>query len=83
MLDYKLDMIDKEKNGWTYIPNILNEYRYCNIILATNLINIKDETEKLSKDPVSFAMMMDCHQLENVIVAFVSVLNKRKRTEVI
>jgi len=54
VLDYKLDMIDKEKNGWTYIPNILNEYRYCNIILATNLINIKDETEKLSDNIQDF-----------------------------
>lgn len=43
----------------------------------------RDETERLSKDPVSFAMMMDCHQLENVIVAFVSVLNRRKHNEVI
>ena len=38
----------------------------------------RDEAKRLSKDPVSFAMMMDNHQLENVIVVFVSVLNKRK-----
>ena len=36
------------------------------------------DTQKLAKDPISFAMMMDNHQLEDVIVAFVSVLNKRK-----
>ena len=33
---------------------------------------------KLAKDPISFAMMMDESELEHVIVAFVSVLNKRK-----
>ena len=36
------------------------------------------DIQKLAKDPISFAMMMDNHQLEDVIVAFVSVLNKRK-----
>ena len=38
-----------------------------------------NEIKKLSNDPISFAMMMDDSQLENVIVAFVSVLNKRKQ----
>ena len=33
---------------------------------------------KLAQDPISFAMMMDNCQLEEVIAAFVSVLNKRK-----
>ena len=33
---------------------------------------------KLAKDPISFAMMMDDYQLEDVIAAFVCVLNKRK-----
>ena len=35
-------------------------------------------TERLSKDPVSFAMLMDEDQIENVIVMFVSVLIQRK-----
>ena len=38
----------------------------------------KKDIQKLAKDPISFAIMMDNHQLEHVIVAFVSVLNKRK-----
>ena len=38
----------------------------------------RKDTQKLAKDPISFAMMMDNYQLEDVIVAFVSVLNKRK-----
>ena len=38
----------------------------------------RKDTQKLAKDAISFAMMMDNHQLEDVIVAFVSVLNKRK-----
>lgn len=33
---------------------------------------------KLEKDPVGFAMMMEYDRIEEVIVAFVSVLNKRK-----
>jgi len=36
------------------------------------------DIEKLAGDPLSFAIMMDNHQLEQVIAAFVSVLNKRK-----
>ena len=36
------------------------------------------EAEKLADDPISFAMMMDPCQLEQVIVAFVSVLNSKK-----
>ena len=38
----------------------------------------RKDTQKLAKDPISFAMMMDENELEHVIVAFVSVLNKRK-----
>ena len=41
-------------------------------------ITIK-EVEKLIDDPIGFAMTMDCVELEQVIVAFVSVLNKRKQ----
>jgi len=37
----------------------------------------KKDIEKLAKDPVTFAVMMDEHQLEHVISAFVSVLNQR------
>ena len=37
----------------------------------------RKEVKKLTEDPLSFAMMMDNSQLEEVIVAFVSVLNKR------
>ena len=33
---------------------------------------------KLEKDPIGFAMMMEYERIEEVIVAFVSVLNKRK-----
>ena len=39
----------------------------------------KKEVQKLQSDPLAFAMMMDNHQLEHVIVTFVSVLNKRKK----
>jgi len=38
----------------------------------------RKDTQKLAKDPIGFAMMMDESELEHVIVAFVSVLNKRK-----
>ena len=38
----------------------------------------KKDAKKLSMDPVSFAIMMDCNQLESVIVTFVSVLIRRK-----
>lgn len=37
------------------------------------------DIQRLTDDPLSFAMMMDDHQIEQVIVAFVSVLNKRKQ----
>ena len=37
----------------------------------------KKDIEKIENDPLSFAMMMENHQLENVIVAFISVLLKR------
>jgi hypothetical protein len=40
-------------------------------------INRKD-VEKLENDPLGFAMMMENHQIEDAIVAFVSVLNRRK-----
>ncbi len=42
-------------------------------------ITIK-EVEKLIAAPIGFAMLMDAFELEQAIVAFVSVLNKRKRT---
>jgi len=35
---------------------------------------------KLTGEPLGFAMMMQNQELEDVIVAFVSVLNKRKLT---
>ena len=38
----------------------------------------RTDVKRLSKDPVSFAMMMNDCELEQVIVVFVSVLNKRK-----
>jgi hypothetical protein len=38
----------------------------------------RKEVQKLTCDPISFAMMMDNRQLEDFIAAFVSVLNKRK-----
>ena len=34
--------------------------------------------DKLSKDPISFAVIMDDDQIEHVIVGFVSVLVQRK-----
>ena len=37
----------------------------------------RKDIQKLSEDPISFAMMMDDYQLEDVIAAFVCVLNKR------
>jgi len=33
----------------------------------------------LKNDPISFAMMMDDQEIEEIIVAFVSVLHDRKR----
>jgi len=36
------------------------------------------DIRKLTRDPLGFAMMMQNQELEDVIVAFVSVLNKRK-----
>ena len=38
----------------------------------------RKDVEKLANDPISFAILMDHGQLEHVIVAFVSELNKRK-----
>ena len=37
------------------------------------------DIKRLTDDPVSFAMLMDDHQLEEIIAAFVSVLNKRNQ----
>jgi len=37
-----------------------------------------DCVTKLINDPISFAMVMDDDRVEDVIVTFVSVLNKRK-----
>lgn len=37
------------------------------------------DIQRLTDDPLSFAMLMDDYQIEQVIVAFVSVLNKRKQ----
>jgi len=38
----------------------------------------REDVSKLEKDPIGFAMMMEYERIEAVIVAFVSVLNKRK-----
>jgi len=38
----------------------------------------RKDIEKLENDPVGFAMLMEYDRIEAVIVAFVSVLNKRK-----
>jgi hypothetical protein len=38
----------------------------------------RNDARKLAEDPLSFALMLDDHQLEHVIATFVSVLNKRK-----
>ena len=38
----------------------------------------KKDINKLAKNPMFFAMMMDESELEHVIVTFVSVFNKRK-----
>ena len=38
----------------------------------------RTDIEKLKKDPLSYAMMMDRKEIENVLVVFVSVLNKQK-----
>ena len=38
----------------------------------------RNDANKLARDPLSFALMLDCDQLECVIATFVSVLNKRK-----
>jgi hypothetical protein len=38
----------------------------------------RKDVRKLASDPLDFAMMMNDHELENVIVIFVSVLNRRK-----
>jgi hypothetical protein len=42
---------------------------------GNNMSNHTQESiDKLSKDPVSYAMLMDEDQIEHVIVGFVSVL---------
>ena len=38
----------------------------------------RKDVNKLKTDPVSYALMMDNCEIESVIVAFVTVLNKRK-----
>jgi hypothetical protein len=38
----------------------------------------RKDVSKLICDPLGFAMMMQNQELEDVIVTFVSVLNKRK-----
>lgn len=40
-----------------------------------------DDIKKLRKDPLSYAIMMDERNIEQVIVTFVSVLLKRKRKQ--
>jgi len=42
---------------------------------------LRKEVAKLINDPISFAMLMENQDLEHVIVTFVSVLNKRKKTD--
>jgi hypothetical protein len=39
-----------------------------------------DCIRNLKEDPMSFAMMMDDGELEEVIVAFVGVLNKKNQS---
>jgi hypothetical protein len=39
----------------------------------------RNDTRKLQKDPLSFAILMEDRHIENVIVTFVSVLNRRKQ----
>lgn len=38
----------------------------------------RNDVRKLTADPLSFAIMMDNMELEQVIAVFVAVLNKRK-----
>ena len=42
------------------------------------IVITRKDVRKLAGDPLGFAMMMQNGQLEDVIVAFVSVLNRRK-----
>ncbi len=42
------------------------------------IVTTRKDVRKLAADPLGFAMMMQNQELEEVIVAFVSVLNKRK-----
>ena len=43
------------------------------------MVNVtREDVCKLQKDPLSFAILMEDEQIEQVIVVFVSVLNKRK-----
>ena len=39
----------------------------------------QDDIRKLQKDPLSYAVLMEDRNIEQVIVTFVSVLLKRKR----
>ena len=43
-----------------------------------NIVTRKD-VNKLREAPICFALMMEDHQIEDVIVAFVSVLHRRKQ----
>ena len=44
------------------------------------IVITRRDVHKLAGDPLGFAMMMQNQELEEVIVTFVSVLNKRKLT---
>jgi hypothetical protein len=45
------------------------------------VVNVtREDVRKLQRDPLSFAILMDERHIEQVIVVFVSVLNKRKST---
>lgn len=39
----------------------------------------KEDIRKLKKSPLDYAVLMEDRHIEQVIVTFVSVLNKRKR----
>jgi hypothetical protein len=39
----------------------------------------RKDVQRLARDPLTFAMMMNDCELESVVVTFVSVLNKRQR----
>ena len=41
----------------------------------------QDDIRKLQKDPLSYAVLMEDRNIEQVIVTFVSVLLKKKRKQ--